>query len=107
MRIDWEIVFSVVIAQVQGTYTRAKETRRCWRHPSGMAPVVSSSLDEREMLKGCSGCSRQDVTVPAPVGASHSLRGEGEVPRFTFVPTASNACCEPGYGLQGLHDADK
>ncbi len=104
MRIYWGIVFSVVVAPVQSTYTRAKETRRCWRHPSGMAPVVSSSQDEREMLKGC---SREDVTVPAPVGASRSLRGEVEMPRFTFVPAASNTCCEPVYALQALQYAER
>ncbi len=46
------------------------------------------------MLKGC---SREDVTVLAPVGASRSLRDAVGMPRITFVPTASNTCCEPGY----------
>ncbi len=59
---------------------------------------------EREMLKGC---SREEVTVPAPVGASRSLRNAVGMPRITFVPTASNTCCEPGYSLQGLHDAER
>ena len=79
MRIYWGIVFSVVVAPVQSTYTSAKETRRCWRHPSGMAPV----------------------------GASRSLRGEVEMPRFTFVPAASNTCCEPVYALQALQYAER
>ena len=48
---------------------------------------------EREKARGC---SRQDMTVPVPVGASRSLRGEAEMPRFTFGPAASNTCCEPG-----------
>jgi len=45
------------------------------------------------MLKGC---SREEVTVPAPVGASRSLRDEVGMPRIIFVPTASNTSCERG-----------
>ncbi len=83
MRIYGDVVIAVVEAQVQGTYTRAKDMRTWGLHPSEMLAVTSPSQDEqREMLTMR---SRMEVVDPVPVGCLRSLSREGGRFRFTFM----------------------